>query len=593
MDLGSDAIRDLLCEDEDSDLSDFGGDDTDDDPDFVLEESQVSDEEVADENAVPEPIQQIPDPEANRDQGDRQSGGPRLLNVSLPLQRVRNVASRIGKNGHLWSVVEPERRGRPQARNLVIHLPGAKGQARNVSRPLESWNLLIDNVILSEITLRTNEQIVRANQKTQNKQSYHGNTSENELLAFIGLLYLSGVQKNCHRNLEELWSVTFGSSIYRATMSLNRFKFLGQCLRFDDRNTRQARRESDKFAPIRNIWEKFVDNSKLFYTPSEYCTVDEQLLGFRGRCPFRVYMRSKPDKYGIKIIMMNDAKTYYMVNATPYVGKFIPPNNEQVPSYHVRTLSEPIHNTNRNLTVDNWFSSVPLFRTMLHEYKLTMVGTLRSNKPELPPSFIAKKPEGTSLFAFDSDNMLVSHSPKKNKNVLLLSTMHRTKEIDEETNKPSVILFYNSTKGGTDSFDQLCHTYSVARVSNRWPLRVWYGILDQSAINAMIIYNCREENKKMKRRSFLQELALSMVKPFLQSRLEVATLRRSIRIMICDILGVPNQQDQRPAVGQPRQQRRCSFCPRNRDRKTKNVCTSCHRSMCDEHRATLCNECID
>lgn len=42
--------------------------------------------------------------------------------------------------------------------------------------------------------------------------------------------------------------------------------------------------------------------------------------------------------------------------------------------------------------------------------------------------------------------MLVSCSPKPRKNVLLLSTMHQSKEIDEETKKPSVIMFYNSTK---------------------------------------------------------------------------------------------------------------------------------------------------
>ncbi|KAG8334202.1 hypothetical protein J6590_108635 [Homalodisca vitripennis] len=304
-------------------------------------------------------------------------------------------------------------------------------------------------------------------------------------------------------------------------------------------------------------------------------------------------MRSKPDKYGLKIIMMNDAKTYYMVNATPYAGKFKPPNNEKVPSYYVRTLSQTIHGTNRNITVDNWFSSVPLFHKMLQDHKLTMVGTLRSSKPEIPPSFLAKKAVNSSLFAFDAHSMLVSYCPKKNKNVLLLSTMHSTKEIDLNTNKPSAILFYNSTKGGTDSFDQLCHSYSVSRVCKRWPLRIWYGIMDQSAINAMVLYNLKGENPKMKRRVFLKELALALVKPFLEERLEVTTLRRSLRISIREILGLPISQPQRLEVGQSRQQRRCAFCPRNRDRKTKNTCTSCNRSMCDEHRVLQCYECME
>jgi hypothetical protein len=127
------------------------------------------------------------------------------------------------------------------------------------------------------------------------------------------------------------------------------------------------------------------------YTPFEHCTIDEQLLGYRGKCPFRVFIKSKPDKYGIKIVMLNDAKTFYMLNAIPYTGKFTPPNKEPIASHYVKALSEPIHGTYRNITVDNSFSSIPLFGQMLQNHKLTMVGTLRANKPEIPPSFLAKK----------------------------------------------------------------------------------------------------------------------------------------------------------------------------------------------------------
>lgn len=66
----------------------------------------------------------------------------------------------------------------------------------------------------------------------EKSQSYHHPTSANELLAFFGLLYLTRMEKNSHRNLDELWSVRFDSSANRATMNLNRFSFLAKCLRF-------------------------------------------------------------------------------------------------------------------------------------------------------------------------------------------------------------------------------------------------------------------------------------------------------------------------------------------------------------------------
>ncbi|KAJ8939466.1 hypothetical protein NQ318_022519 [Aromia moschata] len=44
------------------------------------------------------------------------------------------------------------------------------------------------------------------------------------------------------------------------------------------------------------------------------------LIPFRGRCAFRMYIHNKPVKYGIKMQILVDAKTHYMVNAEIYAG---------------------------------------------------------------------------------------------------------------------------------------------------------------------------------------------------------------------------------------------------------------------------------
>lgn len=153
-------------------------------------------------------------------------------------------------------------------------------------------------------------------------------------------------------------------------MSKNRFEFLLNCLRFDDKSTREERKAQDKFAPIREIWDLFIQNCNKNYTPSEHVTIDEQLLGFRGRCPFKMYLPNKPDKYGLKIVMMCDAKTFYMCSAIPYVGKEQHANDDKnvsIPTKYVLKLTETIYNTNRNVTVDNWFSSIDLAEKLLQK----------------------------------------------------------------------------------------------------------------------------------------------------------------------------------------------------------------------------------
>ncbi|CAG4990278.1 unnamed protein product [Colias eurytheme] len=77
-------------------------------------------------------------------------------------------------------------------------------------------------------------------------------------------------------------------------------------------------RATDAFVPIRKIWEIFINHCRSNYIPGPYVTIDEQLLGFRGRCPFRMYIPNKPNKYGIKIVMTCDSATRYMIDAMPY-----------------------------------------------------------------------------------------------------------------------------------------------------------------------------------------------------------------------------------------------------------------------------------
>jgi len=94
-------------------------------------------------------------------------------------------------------------------------------------------------------------------------------------------------------------------------MSEKRFCLLGRCLWFDDVRDRAARKQFDKLAPIRDIFTLIVDNFQKYYCPSEYVTIDEQLLAFRGKCSFRQYIPSKLAKYGIKTFALVDYKIFY------------------------------------------------------------------------------------------------------------------------------------------------------------------------------------------------------------------------------------------------------------------------------------------
>lgn len=99
-----------------------------------------------------------------------------------------------------------------------------------------------------------------------------------------------------------------------------------RAIRFDDRQTRESRFElsQDKFEPIREIFDAVNVSFLQNYAPGTHITVDERMVGFRGRCGFRVYMKSKPDRYGMKLWVASDVETSYLLNIQPYLGKVGP-----------------------------------------------------------------------------------------------------------------------------------------------------------------------------------------------------------------------------------------------------------------------------
>lgn len=197
---------------------------------------------------------------------------------------------------------------------LPNYTPGPIAEAANCETVYEFWKVLFTDEIINIIVECTNVKIedvcsIRM-AAGQQMQSYHHLTDVKEVNALFAILYHSGMWKTHRVDAEKLWSYDNGVSFYRCVMPFKRFNFLTSCFRFDKKEERDAQ---DRLAPIRKIWDLFINNCKNNYNPSNMCTVDEQLHGFRGRCKHRVYMKSKPDKYGLMLKALNDALTSYMV----------------------------------------------------------------------------------------------------------------------------------------------------------------------------------------------------------------------------------------------------------------------------------------
>ncbi|CAH2098379.1 unnamed protein product [Euphydryas editha] len=255
---------------------------------------------------------------------DRQSSSSDS-EMDVPLSRLSNShRSKIykGKDETIWFKNPNRSNVRTRSENIFTGIPGVKPSAQHVKTPLECFYLFVNESMLLDILFYTNLRIqkTRENLNTSNEYSYV-EVSIIELKATIGLIYLSGLYKSGRQNLQDLWcNDGTGISLFPMTMSLRRFSFIVNHLRFDDVNTRSERLVQDRLAPFRKLFDVFVTNCQLHYTPYENLTIDEELVAFRGRCKFRQYLPSKPAKYGIKIFALVHPTTYDSLNLEIYLG---------------------------------------------------------------------------------------------------------------------------------------------------------------------------------------------------------------------------------------------------------------------------------
>ena len=126
--------------------------------------------------------------------------------------------------------------------------------------------------------------------------------------------------------------------------------------------------------------------------------------------------------------------------------------------------------------------------------------------------------KSTTLYGHQKEAMIVSYCSKKRKEVTLLSTMHSDKGTKSPApeKKPEVITYYNPTKSGVDTMDQMVRCFTSKRKTRRWPMIIFYNMLNMSALSAFIIWmSLSKENHAGKRGNRLRRsLPISLAKEF-------------------------------------------------------------------------------
>lgn len=479
---------------------------------------------------------------------------------------------------------------RNQDRNILRERSAISAHPR---RAIESFLLFITEDMLRTIQRHTNRKVHDVRRTVRRIHSYMSLFTYDEIKACLGIVLMAGVHRDNFTDLQDLWDPIDGRPFFRAVMSLLRFRFFLRVVRFDNYRTRPMRlNEGDRLAAISEIWNQFNHQLRQFYRPKEILTVDEQLLGYRGKIPGRTYIPSKPRKYGLKIFWICEADSGYALKASIYTGRINNEIHRDLAKHVVLDLCEPFYGSGRGIVTDNFFTSHSL-ATALLEKRLTLLGTMRSHRKEIPEILRdRKRPVESSKFLFDHENkiVIVSYMAKKNKNVILLSSSHSgSKTLPHHANKPELVLDYNFGKKGVDTMDEAVEEFTCRRKTVRWPLLLFFNMLDIAAFDAYILM--KADGFTSSRKKFLRNLAFELAEEYAKMRFEKNPyLSKNIK-NAASLLGLLPERPLQSRDSSSNVVGRCENCGRT----CRSQCNDCGVHVCPSHRQLvkrcLCSVC--
>ena len=79
-----------------------------------------------------------------------------------------------------------------------------------------------------------------------------------------------------------------------------------------------------------------------------------------------------------------------------------------------------------------------------------------------------------------------------------------------------MILAYNEDKGGVDVVDEMINTHRCKLATRRWPMVVFYAMVDVAALNTLVLWLFKNpgwnaKKRGQRRKHFLHELGMALV----------------------------------------------------------------------------------
>ena len=407
-----------------------------------------------------------------------------------------------------------------------IHPTGPTPRTRREKTPLHVFQLFITVVLLQSVVTQT--KVFAA------KKGVDFEFVVEELQAFIGLNIAMGLLRL--PQVRDYWSTSeiLSTPWFATIMSRDRFFSIMRHLHLVDPGKQKRKGEEgyDALFKVRPLVDHLSAVFARYYNPERHLSIDEMMIGTRCRIAFLQYLPNKPTKFGIKVWVIAEAKTGYVLGFQIYTGASQDDQSKGLAYRIVMDLIEPFVGKDHSLYTDNFYTSPCLYLDLLQK-KVYGTGTVRVNRKGFPDALKVDKKSSKNIlqigeYRFAQHGELTAVLWHDRRDVYVLSTAHnhsvtqvlkRPKGSREKTRMPcpTCIDDYNNFMGGVDLVDQNVSYYSLTqRKTIKWWKKIFWRLIDLSILNAWVIFRHNFPDSPIKtQRGFRHELIRELVQPLL------------------------------------------------------------------------------
>ena len=206
--------------------------------------------------------------------------------------------------------------------------PGCTQDMTNKT-PIDFFQLLFTDDILQAIVEQTNlfaQQYINSHQPLpQRSRVQQWDRSPHDLVElkkFLALTIIMGLIN--YPTVEDHWvtSWPFATTTFNTILSRDRFSLLMRFLHLNDSTGYIPKGEPgyDPIYKLRPFVDPLIANFQAAFRPGREVSIDEAMIGFKGRLWFIQYMPKKPTKWGMKAFVLADSVTGYTYNWRLYAG---------------------------------------------------------------------------------------------------------------------------------------------------------------------------------------------------------------------------------------------------------------------------------